>query len=174
MLIQMPIWIALFRFFPNAIELRAQPFLWAGDLSSYDSIVNLPFSIPFYGDHVSLFALLMAVALYGYSYYNYQQTAGSQPQMPGMKFMTLYLMPVLMLFWFNGYASGLSYYYFLSNLITIVQTLIIRHMVSDGKIKMVMAANAAKKGKGKKSKFQLRYEEMLRQQEAMQNRSKKK
>ena len=84
MLIQMPILIAMFRFFPASIELREQPFLWADDLSSYDSIVNLPFSIPFYGDHVSLFALLMAVSLFGYSWFNYQQTASSQPQMAGM------------------------------------------------------------------------------------------
>ena len=91
MLIQMPILIAMFRFFPASIELREQPFLWADDLSSYDSIVNLPFSIPFYGDHVSLFALLMAVSLFGYSYFNYQQTASSQPQMAGMKFMMVYI-----------------------------------------------------------------------------------
>ena len=93
MLIQMPILIAMFRFFPASIELREQPFLWADDLSSYDSIVNLPFSIPFYGDHVSLFALLMAVSLFGYSWFNYQQTASSQPQMAGMKFMMVYMMP---------------------------------------------------------------------------------
>ena len=103
MLIQMPILIAMFRFFPASIELREQPFLWADDLSSYDSIVNLPFSIPFYGDHVSLFALLMAVSLFGYSWFNYQQTASSQPQMAGMKFMMVYMMPIMMLFWFNSY-----------------------------------------------------------------------
>ena len=107
MLIQMPILIAMFRFFPASIELREQPFLWADDLSSYDSIVNLPFSIPFYGDHVSLFALLMAVSLFGYSYFNYQQTASSQPQMAGMKFMMVYMMPIMMLLWFNSYSSGL-------------------------------------------------------------------
>uniref|UniRef100_UPI003AF197C0 membrane protein insertase YidC n=1 Tax=Alistipes shahii TaxID=328814 RepID=UPI003AF197C0 len=101
MLIQMPILIAMFRFFPASIELREQPFLWADDLSSYDSIVNLPFSIPFYGDHVSLFALLMAVSLFGYAYFNYQQTASSQPQMAGMKFMMVYMMPIMMLLWFN-------------------------------------------------------------------------
>ena len=122
MLIQMPILIAMFRFFPASIELREQPFLWADDLSSYDSIVNLPFSIPFYGDHVSLFALLMAVSLFGYSYFNYQQTASSQPQMAGMKFMMVYMMPIMMLLWFNSYSSGLCYYYLLSNLFTIGQT----------------------------------------------------
>ena len=173
MLIQMPILIAMFRFFPASIELREQPFLWADDLSSYDSIVNLPFSIPFYGDHVSLFALLMAVSLFGYSWFNYQQTASSQPQMAGMKFMMVYMMPIMMLFWFNSYSSGLCYYYLLSNIFTIGQTLVIRRMVDDNKIHAIMQANAAKKSKGKKSKFQQRYEELLRQQEAQQRAKRK-
>ena len=173
MLIQMPILIAMFRFFPASIELREQPFLWADDLSSYDSIVNLPFSIPFYGDHVSLFALLMAVSLFGYSWFNYQQTASSQPQMAGMKFMMVYMMPIMMLFWFNSYSSGLCYYYLLSNIFTIWQTLVIRRMVDDNKIHAIMQANAAKKSKGKKSKFQQRYEELMRQQEAQQRAKRK-
>ena len=173
MLIQMPILIAMFRFFPASIELREQPFLWADDLSSYDSIVNLPFSIPFYGDHVSLFALLMAVSLFGYSYFNYQQTASSQPQMAGMKFMMVYMMPIMMLLWFNSYSSGLCYYYLLSNLFTIGQTLVIRRIVDDEKIHAVMQANAARKSKGKKSKFQQRYEELMRQQEAQQRAKRK-
>ncbi len=173
MLIQMPILIAMFRFFPASIELRGQSFLWAHDLSSYDSILNLPFSIPFYGDHVSLFALLMCLSTFAYSYYNYQQTASSQPQMAGMKFMMVYMMPLMLLFWFNDYASGLCYYYLLSNLLTIGQTLVIRRLVDDGKIQAVMAANAAKKSNGKKSKFQQRYEELLRQQEAQQHARKK-
>ncbi len=173
MLIQLPILIAMFRFFPASIELREQPFLWADDLSSYDSVLNLPFSIPFYGDHVSLFALLMALSLFGYSWFNYQQTASSQPQMAGMKFMMVYLMPLMMLFWFNGYSSGLCYYYLLSNLFTIGQTLVIRRMVDDEKIHAIMQANAAKKSKGKKSKFQQRYEELLRQQEAQQRAKRK-
>ena len=173
MLIQMPILIAMFRFFPASIELREQPFLWADDLSSYDSIVNLPFSIPFYGDHVSLFALLMAVSLFGYSWFNYQQTASSQPQMAGMKFMMVYMMPIMMLFWFNSYSSGLCYYYLLSNIFTIGQTLVIRRMVDDNKIHAIMQANAAKKSKGKKSKFQQRYEELMRQQEAQQHAKRK-
>ena len=173
MLIQMPILIAMFRFFPASIELREQPFLWADDLSSYDSIVNLPFSIPFYGDHVSLFALLMAVSLFGYSWFNYQQTASSQPQMAGMKFMMVYMMPIMMLFWFNSYSSGLCYYYPLSNIFTIGQTLVIRRMVDDNKIHAIMQANAAKKSKGKKSKFQQRYEELMRQQEAQQRAKRK-
>ena len=173
MLIQLPILIAMFRFFPASIELREQPFLWADDLSSYDSIVTLPFSIPFYGDHVSLFALLMAVSLFGYSYFNYQQTASSQPQMAGMKFMMVYMMPIMMLLWFNSYSSGLCYYYLLSNLFTIGQTLVIRRIVDDEKIHAVMQANAARKSKGKKSKFQQRYEELMRQQEAQQRAKRK-
>ncbi len=173
LLIQMPILIAVFRFFPASIELRDQSFLWADDLSSYDSIVNLPFSIPFYGDHVSLFALLMAVSLFGYSWFNYQQTASSQPQMAGMKFMMVYMMPIMMLFWFNSYSSGLCYYYLLSNIFTIGQTLVIRRMVDDNKIHAIMQANAAKKSKGKKSKFQQRYEELMRQQEAQQRAKRK-
>ncbi|HIY68774.1 MAG TPA: membrane protein insertase YidC [Candidatus Alistipes intestinigallinarum] len=173
MLIQLPILIAMFRFFPASIELREQPFLWADDLSSYDSVLNLPFSIPFYGDHVSLFALLMAVSLFGYSWFSYQQTASSQPQMAGMKFMMVYLMPIMMLFWFNSYSSGLCYYYLLSNLFTIAQTLVIRRMVDDEKIHAIMQANAARKSKGKKSKFQQRYEELLRQQEAQQRAKRK-
>ena len=173
MLIQLPILIAMFRFFPASIELREQPFLWADDLSSYDSIVNLPFSIPFYGDHVSLFALLMAVSLFGYSYFNYQQTASSPPQMAGLKFMMVYMMPIMMLLWFNSYSSGLCYYYLLSNLFTIGQTLVIRRIVDDEKIHAVMQANAARKSKGKKSKFQQRYEELMRQQEAQQRAKRK-
>ena len=173
MLIQMPILIAMFRFFPASIELRDQHFLWADDLSSYDSVLNLPFSIPFYGDHVSLFALLMALSTFAYSYYNYQQTASSQPQMAGMKFMMVYMMPIMLLFWFNDYSSGLCYYYLLSNLLTIGQTLVIRRMVDDSKIQAIMAANAARKSKGKKSKFQQRYEELMRQQEAQQRAKRK-
>ena len=169
LLIQMPILIAVFRFFPASIELRDQSFLWADDLSSYDSVLNLPFSIPFYGDHVSLFALLMALSMFVYSYYNYQQTASAQPQMAGMKFMMIYMMPVMLLLWFNSYASGLCYYYLLSNLLTIGQTLVIRRMVDDSKIQAIMQANAARKSKGRKSKFQQRYEELMRQQEAMQH-----
>lgn len=175
LLIQMPIIIAMFRFFPASIELREQPFLWADDLSSYDSILQLPFKIPFYGDHVSLFALLMTAALFIFSYINYQQTSSSQPQMAGMKFMMVYLMPLMMLFWFNSYSSGLCYYYFLANVLTIGQTLLIRRLVDDEKIHAVMKANAAKRGNGgKKSKFQLKYEQMMQQQEAMQKARRKK
>lgn len=173
MLIQMPILIAMFRFFPASIELRGEHFLWADDLSSYDSVLDLPFKIPFYGDHVSLFALLMTIALFVFSWINYQQTSSSQPQMPGMKFMMLYLMPLMMLFWFNDYASGLCFYYFLSNLITIAQTMLIRHFLDDTKIQAIMASNAAKRKNQKKSKFQQRYEELMRQQELLQQQQKR-
>ncbi len=172
MLIQMPIIIAMFRFFPASIELRDQSFLWAHDLSSYDSILQLPFTIPFYGDHVSLFALMMAVVMFFYSKMNYEQTS-SQPQMAGMKFMMLYMMPVMMLLWFNSYSSGLCYYYFLANVLTIIQTLIIRRMVDDDKIHAILKANAAKKRNPKKSKFQQRYEAMMAEAQAQQNSKKK-
>ncbi len=167
-LIQMPILIAMFRFFPASIELRGQSFLWSDDLSSYDSILQLPFNIPFYGDHVSLFALLMAVVFFIFSYMNYQQSASSQPQMAGMKFMMVYMMPIMMLLWFNDYSSGLCYYYLLSNLITIIQTIAIRHLIDDNKIHALVHSNMAKNTKGKKSRFQQKYEELLRQQEQMQ------
>ncbi|MEE1098638.1 MAG: membrane protein insertase YidC, partial [Alistipes sp.] len=173
MLIQMPIIIAMFRFFPASIELRGQSFLWADDLSSYDSVLDLPFSIPFYGDHISLFALLMTIALFVFSWINYQQTASSANQMPGMKFMMLYVMPIMMLFWFNDIASGLCYYYFLANILTIAQTTLIRRFVDDSKVQAIMAANAVKRKGQKKSKFQLRYEELMRQQEIIQQQKEK-
>ncbi|MFR9651035.1 MAG: membrane protein insertase YidC [Rikenellaceae bacterium] len=166
LVIQMPIIIAMFRFFPASIELRDQSFLWANDLSSYDSVLTLPFEIPFYGDHVSLWALLMAIVMFFYSKMNYNQTASSQPQMAGMKFMMLYVMPIMMLAWFNSYSSGLCYYYFLTNLLTIAQTVMIRRFVDDDKILATLHANAAKNKTKGKSKFQLKYEEMLAQQEA--------
>ena len=167
MLIQLPLLWALFRFFPASIELRGESFLWADDLSSYDSVLDLPFSIPFYGDHVSLFALLMCMAMVGFSYFSYQQNSASQPQMAGMKFMMVYMMPAMMLFWFNDYASGLCYYYLVSQVITMIQMTAIRRFVDDDKIRALMARNASKQKNKKKSKFQLRYEELMRQQEEM-------
>ena len=167
MLIQMPILIAMFRFFPASIELRGKSFLWSDDLSSYDSILDLPFNIPFYGDHISLFCLLMTIVMFVYSYINYQQQGAAQPQMAGMKFMTVYMMPAMMLFWFNDYASGLCYYYLLSNLFTILQTTIIRFTLNDDKIRAKMNSHA-KNTKGKKSHFQQRYDELMKQAEAQQ------
>ena len=173
MLIQLPLLWALFRFFPSSIELRGKSFLWTDDLSSYDSIVDLPFSIPFYGDHVSLFALLMCLAMVGFSYFSYQQNSASQPQMAGMKFMMVYMMPAMMLFWFNDYASGLCYYYLVSQVITMIQMTAIRRFVDDDKIRALMARNASKQKNKKKSKFQLRYEELMRQQEEMMRQQQK-
>ena len=170
MLIQMPILIAMFRFFPASIELRGKSFLWADDLSSYDSILQLPFNIPFYGDHVSLFALLMAVSVFISSKINYAQNAATTagPQMFGMKFMMLYLMPLMLLFWFNNYSSGLSYYYLVSNIITIGQTYGFRFIVNEEKLHQRMKENAKKPRK--MSKFQQRYEEMMKQREQMMRR----
>ncbi len=163
LLIQFPILIAMFRFFPASIELRGEAFLWADDLSSYDSILQLPFNLPFYGNHVSLFALLMAVSVYVSSRINYAQTAGSAPQMAGMKFMMLYLMPIMLLLWFNNYSSGLSCYYLLSNIITIGQTYGFRYIVNEEKLHQRMKENAKKPQK--KSKWQQRYEEMVKLQQ---------
>lgn len=161
-LIQMPILIAMFRFFPASFELRQKGFLWTDDLSSYDSILDLPFSIPFYGDHVSLFTLLMAAALMVSSFINFKQTADTSNQMPGMKFMMLYMMPIMMVFWFNDYSSGLSYYYFLSNVITIIQTLVIRRTVDEKALLLKMQQSAKKPPK--KSTFMQRLEKMQREQ----------
>ncbi|MBQ6571247.1 MAG: membrane protein insertase YidC [Alistipes sp.] len=168
MLIQLPLLWALFRFFPVSIELREQPFLWADDLSAYDSVLNLPFSIPWYGDHVSLFALLMCLTMVGFSYFTYQQQGtANQPGMAGMKFMMVYMMPAMMLFWFNDYASGLCYYYLVSQILTMIIMTSMRHFVDDDKIRYMIEKNSAKRKNSKKSRFQLRYEELMRQQEEM-------
>jgi YidC/Oxa1 family membrane protein insertase len=170
MLIQFPILIAMFRFFPASIELRQQPFLWADDLSAYDSILQLPFNIPFYGDHVSLFTLLMAVALYVSSRMSMGQTADTG--MPGMKFMTLYMMPIMLLVWFNNYSAGLSYYYLLSNIITIIQNFVTRRVVNDEKLHAKLKENSKKPVK--KSKFQARLEQISRQQQQAQKQAPRK
>jgi len=164
MLIQMPILFAMFRFFPASIDLRQKSFLWATDLSSYDSIFNFPdgFSIPMYGDHISLFTLLMAAAMLISQLLNKNQMSGGNAQMPGMKMM-LYMMPVMMLLWFNNYSSGLSYYYFLSNLITIAQTLVIRKMIDEEAL--LKNLNAQKKKPKKQSKWQTRIADMQKAQE---------
>ncbi len=161
-LLQMPILIALFRFFPASIELRQQSFLWAEDLSSFDSIFNLPFRIPLYGDHVSLFALLMGIAIYFSTLLTAGQSNDSTSQMPGMKFMMYYMMPIMMVVWFNSYSSGLSYYYFLSNALSIVQIFIVRRMIDEESILEQLKANSAKKKVATKSKFQQRLEEMAK------------
>ncbi|MDR3236082.1 MAG: membrane protein insertase YidC [Prevotellaceae bacterium] len=172
MLLQMPILIAMFNFFPASFELRQKGFLWAQDLSSYDSILDLPFKIPFYGDHISLFVLLMAVSLFFYSRATLSQTASTN-QMPGMKFMQLYFMPVFMLMMFNSYSSGLSYYFMLSNFITIGQTWMIRKwFVNEKELLQKMKARAAQPVK--KSKFQQRLEEASRVQQQRNKQTRKK
>jgi YidC/Oxa1 family membrane protein insertase len=166
MVLQMPILIAMFRFFPSSIELRQQPFLWADDLSSYDSIYDLPFEIPFYGDHVSLFTLLMTVSTIIYTRMNSQMTGGGA-QMEQMKWM-MYLMPIIFLGVFNNYAAGLSYYYFLANVTTFGQQLAIRQFVDDDKIHKKMQEK--KKKPKQKSGFQKRLEDMAKQQQAKQKK----
>lgn len=161
LLLQMPILIAMFRFFPSSIELRQQAFLWATDLSSYDSIWTFPngFTIPYYGDHVSLFALLMTISSVLYTKVNEQMMGSQQTQMPGMKTM-MYLMPVMFLFWFNDYSSGLSYYYLLANLLTFAQIYFIRMTIDEKKLHAQIEAN--KKKTVKKSGFQKRLEDMAK------------
>lgn len=158
MLFQFPILIAMFFFFPTSIELRQESFLWATDLSTYDSIMSLPFTIPFYGDHVSLFCLLMTITTIISTYLN-SQTQNTDA-MPGMKTM-MYIMPVMFLFILNGYASGLSYYYFLANVITIGQLYVFRFMIDEEKIRSQIQIN--KKKVVVKSKFQQKLEEMAKQ-----------
>ena len=161
MLLQFPIVLAMFRFLPASIELRQKSFLWADDLSAYDSVLNLPFNIPFYGDHISLFALLMALSNLLYTHMTMKQQAQSN-QMPGMKFM-MYFMPVMLLCFLNSYASGLNYYYCLSMFITFLQMFFIRRMIDDQKVLAKIQEN--KKKPVKKSKFQQRLEEMARRQQ---------
>ena len=164
MLFQMPVLIAMFSFFPSAIELRGQSFLWAHDLSAPDTIFTLPFTIPFYGNHVSLFCLLMTIVNIVYMKVSMQSQPTSQG-MPGMKAM-MYIMPVMFLFIFNDYASGLSYYYFLSLLITIIQTWIFRRVIDEKKVREQLLANARKPRK--KSGWMARLEEASRQAQQAQ------
>ena len=170
-LLQMPVLIAMYRFFPASIELRGQSFLWADDLSAYDSILNLPFNIPLYGDHVSLFALLMALTLLIQT-----KMAGggmdqpSQPGMPNMKFM-LYLMPVMMLLWFNTAASGLSYYYTVSTLIAIIQFWVIKkYIINEDKLHAKIQENKQNAKTKGPSKWQRKMDEMMKQAQEQQNR----
>ena len=165
MLLQMPILFAMFRFFPASIELRQQKFLWADDLSAYDSILDFGFNIPLLGDHLSLFALLMAGSMFVYSKMTSSQMS-DDPNMAGMKFMSLYMMPIMMFFICNNLSSGLSYYYLLSNLITMGMTWYIRkYVVTDDKVRAEMMLKA--KQPKKKSKWQMRLEEAQRMQEQM-------
>ena len=170
-LLQLPVFYALFSFFPVAFALRQKSFLWADDLSSYDSVYELPFSIPFYGDHISLFPILASVAIFFYTMMTMgQQQATQQPGMPNMKFI-MYLMPLMMLFFFNNYASGLSLYYFVSNLLTIILMLVIKNFViSEEKIFAQIEENKKKpkKAGGFTARLQKAMEEAEKQQKTKQ------
>lgn len=170
-LLQMPVFFALFSFFPSAFVLRQQGFAWAEDLASYDSVAHLPFNIPFYGNHISLFPILASIAIFIYM----MMTTGQMQQpkqegVPNMKFM-MYLSPLLMLFFFNNYASGLSLYYFISNLITIFIMLAIKYWIIDEK-KIHAQIQENKQKPKKESKFQRKMREMMEQAQAQQNQKK--
>jgi len=167
-LLQMPILTAMFMFYPVAIELRQKPFLWCQDLSTYDSILDLGFNIPLYGDHVSLFCLLMFGMQFFYTWYT-MRGQQAQANMPGMKFM-MYFMPFMMLFMFNSMAAGLNLYYFCSLTITMLQMVLIRKFTSEKKVRARMAAydSKHKNAPQKKSSFQKRLEQMQRMTEEMQ------
>jgi YidC/Oxa1 family membrane protein insertase len=172
-LLQIPVFYALFTFFPTAFDLRQKSFLWADDLSSFDTIAELPFYIPFYGDHVSLFPILASIAIFVYMMMTTGQTmqAQQQPGMPNMKFL-MYLSPVFMLVFFNNYASGLSLYYFISNLITIGIMLVIKHFIIDeDKIHAKIQVNKA--NPKKQNKFQKKMADMMEQAEQQKKASKK-
>jgi YidC/Oxa1 family membrane protein insertase len=174
MLLQMPFWIALFLFFPSAIELRHESFLWAKDLSTYDAIISwdayIPLVTPYFGNHISLFCLLMTITNIIYTKFNMEQSNTGQQQMPGMKLM-MYFMPLFMLIFLNEYPAGLNYYYFVSTLITIILTLAFRYFLNEEKLLLKLEEN--KKKPVKKSGFMARLEEaQKKQQAAMRQQSK--
>lgn len=170
LLLQMPILFSMFYLFPNSIDLRQQPFLWADDLSTYDSILNLPFVIPFYGNHVSLFVLLMTASQLVYTWQNNQISSVQGP----MKSMS-YIMPVVFMFVLNAFSAGLSFYYFVSNLITFAQQAVIKRFVDEDKIKAIMDENRRKAASGtsKKSKFMSKLEEAMKASEEARKKGKK-
>jgi YidC/Oxa1 family membrane protein insertase len=161
MLLQMPILISMFRFFPTSIELRQQGFLWAHDLSTYDSILDLPFNIPMYGDHISLFTLLMTASTILTMKISNQANA-SQSQMPGMKGM-MYIMPIMFMFMLNNWSSALTYYYFLANIITFGQNQLVKQFVDEEALRKKLKSNQKKPAAKKQSGFQKRLEEMAKQ-----------
>jgi YidC/Oxa1 family membrane protein insertase len=167
-LFQMPILFALFRFFPASIELRQQGFLWASDLSTYDSIYDLGFSIPFYGDHISLFTLLMTLTTVLQMKFS-NSMSSSNAQMPQMKYM-MYFMPIIFLGVMNNYAAALSYYYFLANLITFGQQKLIESMTDDNALLAKLEAHKETTPKKGKSKFQARLEKMMKEQQELKNK----
>jgi YidC/Oxa1 family membrane protein insertase len=160
MLLQLPILLAMFNFFPNSIELRQEPFLWASDLSTYDAFLQLPFTIPMFGSHLSLFALLMTVSTLLYTYTNQQMTTVQGP----MKNIG-YIMPVVFFFVLNSFAAGLTFYYFVSNIVTMAQQPLIRRFVDDDKIRAILEENRRKAGTKKKSGFQARLEDAMKKAE---------
>ena len=166
MVLQMPILLSMFYFFPQSIELRGKSFLWAENLSSYDSILDLPFTIPFYGSHVSLFVLLMTVSTIFITWQNQQVSTVQGP----MKSFS-YLMPVIFMFVLNSYPAALSFYYFVSNLVTFGQQALIRKFIDEDKIKKVLEENRKRSGSKKKSKFQQRLEDAMKA--SQQSKSKK-
>ena len=169
-LMQIPVFYALFQFFPSAFQLRQKGFLWADDLSSYDTIAELPFTIPFYGDHVSLFPILASIAIFIYMMMTTGQTMqnNQQPGMPNMKFI-MYLSPLMMLFFFNNYASGLSLYYFVSNLITIGIMLVIKYAIIDEE-KIHAKIQENKKKPKKQGKFAKKMQDIMEQAEQQKNK----
>ena len=171
-LFQLPVFYALFCFFPIAFQLRGKSFLWADDLSSYDVIAELPFSIPWYGDHVSLLPILASIAIFFYTMMSSgAQMQSSQPGMPNMKFI-MYLMPVMMLFFFNNYASAFSLYYFVSNILTILLMLTIKHFIIDEE-KILLQIQENKKKPTTQNRFQRKMQEMMdraEEQRKLQNR----
>lgn len=170
-LLQIPVFYALFTFFPTAFDLRQKSFLWADDLSSFDVIAELPFYIPFYGDHVSLFPILASIAIFIYMMMTTGQSMQQQEGMPNMKFI-MYLSPLMMLVFFNNYASGLSLYYFVSNMITIGIMLVIKNfIIDDDKIHAKIQEN--KKKPKKQNKFQKKMAEMMEQAEAQKKKGKR-
>ena len=178
-LVQLPVFYALFQFFPSAFDLRQKSFLWAEDLSSYDTIAKLPFHIPFYGDHVSLFPILASVAIFFYMQMTTGQQMASQPTQEGMPDMSkmmkymMYFSPLMMLFFFNNYASGLSLYYFVSNLITIGIMLVIKNFIIDeDKIHAKIQEN--KKKPKKENRFQKKMKDMMEQAEKQKQAQKRK
>lgn len=172
-LLQMPILIAMFYFFPVSIEFRQQSFLWAEDLSTYDSIINLPFTIPFYGSHVSLFTILMTISTLIYTWQNNQISSVTGP----MKQVS-YIMPVVFMFVMNTFSAGLSFYYFVSNLVTFTQQAIIKRFVDEDKIKRVMDEHkkklVASGGTGKKSKFMAKLEDAMKASEEARKKNERK
>jgi YidC/Oxa1 family membrane protein insertase len=178
-LLQMPVFFALFKFFPTNLSLRQKGFLWANDLSSYDSVFTLPFDIPFYGNHVSLFTILASTAIFFYMKMNQSQQANMQapaqegmPDMSKMMKYMIYFSPIMMLFFFNSYASGLSLYYFVSNLLTITIMLVIKNFVIDEAKIIAQIEENKKKPEKQKSKFRQRLDSAMKQAQDQQTKRK--